>query len=183
VDILDRVGRLLGVIKSITDPVDVSDRAARSLGITAGDLSSIRQMLLNATAITATKELQLMRNAGVSYGASFSINSPQVAGTAVQVVAPGANTNGLIVWVANFLSIAAVLQVCNLIAKATAPTTSVDGDVLCIASATSSVVTSGSVGRVDAPIFVPAGKGLYLYILFAETATTHPKSVLYTLLS
>jgi len=39
VDVSDRVGRLLGVVNSITNAVDVSDRAARLLGVVYGGYS------------------------------------------------------------------------------------------------------------------------------------------------
>lgn len=63
VDVIDRVGRLLGIINSITNPVDISDRAARLVGIVYGNLTQLQQR-----AITNELLVQLA-TAGVQYDA------------------------------------------------------------------------------------------------------------------
>jgi hypothetical protein len=63
VDVTDRVGRLLGIVNSITNPVDVSDRATRLLGIIYGNLTQLQQR-----AITNELLVQLAA-AGVQYDA------------------------------------------------------------------------------------------------------------------
>lgn len=119
-----------------------------------------------------------------AYGASFASSALLAANTAQQVFAPAANVRGA--WI-----VAAAARSGNstsngeiaLIAKTSAPTTVVDGDVLagvdCMmqqGTPASFVVTA----KLQSRIFVPAGKGLYWISNIAEGAGT--RSVLYTLL-
>lgn len=120
------------------------------------------------------------------YGASFKSTAVMTANVAEKIVDPAANVNGLIVWSASF-SERQTSQASSsaILAKASAPTNVVDGDVIV---GSESIITAGSLnftcnnGRLPNAIRVPAGKGLY-YITGANQDGSHnARSVLYTLL-
>jgi hypothetical protein len=84
VDVTDRVGRLLGIVNSITNPVDISDRAARLVGIVYGNLTQLQQR-----AVTNELLVQL-RNAGVdidprdrNWDMNFATDQADVSGSSV----------------------------------------------------------------------------------------------------
>lgn len=104
-------------------------------------------------------------NRPVRYGASFSSNAALAANTPENVLAAASNVNGVIVWGASFSSYQSVgsTPFTSLLAKATAPATVNDGDVLCAVDThdyQSAVTLWSGGGRLSRPIFVPAGKRL-----------------------
>lgn len=118
-------------------------------------------------------------DAGFDYGASYKSTTALAALTAEQVFSAAANVNGAIVWIAEALSGAgAGSQMAAYIAKATAPATLIDGDVLtCSDFAFTNTWARTKLAR---PVKVPAGKGLYFISLLAEL-TPH-RMCMYTLL-
>lgn len=113
-------------------------------------------------------------------------NGPVVA---QQIFSAASNPNGA--WI-EFVDFSLVNQqqtpsfIASIIAKATAPATQTDGDVLFVASAAgTSATASGTLAVVNQTqsvrIKVAAGKGLYLNQT-GGTASSAVKSVLYTLL-
>jgi len=141
-------------------------------GYNGGSLDRVR-----ADAIGGAGALRVTER-GFAYGASFGSVTLQAANTALNVFTAGANPNGAIVWLADGqVSAAGVIQL-SLLAKATAPTTAIDGDMI----ATGRTVAANQMGfHIDRPVLIPAGKGLYFFNSAAEVAPTQ-KGVLYTLL-
>ncbi len=97
VDVTDRVGRLLGVIASITAAVDVSDRAARQLGILASvtaavDVSDRAARLLGVIA-SITAPVIVGSNTGFSSG-TVAIGT---ASTAIRTTAQMAGKSAMVV--------------------------------------------------------------------------------------
>lgn len=116
------------------------------------------------------------------YGASYKSVTAMAANTPDTVFTPAANANGAIIHRINGFSAtgAAVWTQPTFIAKASAPATVIDGDI--IAMMDSGVWTGAGASnlKLEKPIFIPAGKGLYYIANAAETLGQ--RSVLYTLL-
>lgn len=111
----------------------------------------------------------------IVYTASYTSQAGLTANTAVQIVAPGANVNGVTI---NRSLIAG----CNSIdlaflAKATAPTSVADGDLLAYAPA--GPTGAQQTYTEDSQIKVPAGKGVYV---ISSGAHNQLRSLLYTVL-
>lgn len=125
----------------------------------------------------------------VQYTNSFA-DAGLVAITAQQIFAPASNPNGAYVEFAEVAMSASsngVSTVVSLIAKATAPTSQTDGDVLMVVNCSSgqgAPCTPGLVNQIlGTRIKIPAGKGLYLnQVLVGTGAEKCNKTVLYSLL-
>lgn len=117
----------------------------------------------------------------ITYGASYKSNTPLAANTPETIVAPAANLNGLIVWVASFISSqsGATRFASCFLAKTSAPTTIYDGDVIVQPS---HMVSQDNGAFLMRPVFIPAGKGLYYIANLAENAAGCLRSCLYSLL-
>jgi hypothetical protein len=115
---------------------------------------------------------------GAAYGASFVSNTAGGAATNQQLVAPAVNVNGIIVYAAK-LQIVAGVAVCrsSILAKASAPGSSVDGEPLATV-----VAVANGYGADDSKqrVFVSSGKGLHHFSDTAENASL--ASLLYTVL-
>jgi len=124
-------------------------------------------------------------NAPVRYGASFASTGQLSSGAAQEVVAPAANTKGITVWMAEYIHIGTGTPGWpSLLAKASAPTTVIDGDVLPMAATVfenPSLTILGACGNLVRPVFIPAGKGLYWRTMANETNSQVKRSVLYTI--
>lgn len=118
---------------------------------------------------------------GATYGASYAATAALAANTPDTIFTPAANTGGAVVWAARYSSLASAgSSRFSLLAKASAPGTVVDGDVLLLGtSQTTSNVPTGV--QLSVPVKVPAGKGLYR---ISDTAEANPTAahVLYSLL-
>lgn len=117
---------------------------------------------------------------GSSYGASYKSTTGLAANTPDTVVAPGTNVNGLKVWKARWANRSAT--VAGFLAKASAPATVIDGDVIVGTNMDqySSGGSASSSGWLDTPVIIPAGKGLYFISTTLEAEAY--RSVLYTVL-
>lgn len=132
------------------------------------------QVVVNGIVETTTK--------GVSYGASFISNVNLTAIVAEQVVSPAANINGMLLLNAQYVSgNATSISRTALLAKATAPANTLDGDAVLTPQNYS---LTNAIHLVQAtlvtPIRVGAGKGLYFITGITETLSS--RSILYTLL-
>lgn len=109
------------------------------------------------------------------YGASYksvtgmAANSPDTIFTAAQ------NANGAVIHRADLYNYGGTGVRFSLLAKATAPTSVIDGDVIAV----SKHIATDSFATVEKPIKIPAGKGLF-YISDGDNSPI--RSVLYTLL-
>lgn len=121
-------------------------------------------------------------NNGFSYGASYKSSTLMAGSTPDLVFNAASNPNGAVIWRGSFISRQGnTASGAAFIAKATAPGTVIDGDVIL---ATDSIGVDGVNynynGRLETPIRVPAGKGVYYITGFAENGSY--RNLLYTLL-
>ena len=134
----------------------------------------------NLTGITNTV---IVDNRGTSYGASYKSNTSLVANTPEVVFTPAANINGAIIHSAMFVGGSPSAQSGCYLAKASAPISVLDGDV--ILSGDVYVPFSGGSaysGSLKLPIKIAAGKGLYFVVPITESVVPAMRSSLYTLL-
>jgi hypothetical protein len=115
----------------------------------------------------------------IRYATSYKTAAAGVANTAVNIFTGAANTNGAVVWGATIITSAAAAVCAALLAKATAPATTIDGDVYLVAAAAAANVAAPA--ELQNPVFVPAGLGLYHISDVNETGKPY-KRVLYSLL-
>lgn len=120
---------------------------------------------------------------GSGYTGTFFSQAAMTAGTALQLVAPGTNVNGLDVYtmeVHEYYS--GVGSAWTVLAKASAPTSISDGDVImtpCFFGVYSLTSTSSAACSLHAPLRIPAGKGLYLWNVSAATVGVSARSLRY----
>lgn len=110
-----------------------------------------------------------------------SSNNPTV-NTAQEIVAPAANTKGVILYFGsvyefNSASTAAPLGV--ILAKTSVPASSVDGDVYI--GCDDFQLNVSSFGKMNQPVFIPSGKGVY-HIVSAIAPTFGRRHLAYSIL-
>ncbi len=103
------------------------------------------------------------------------------AGVPQTVFLPAANTNGAIVWAASASEANAALIHSAFIAKASAPATVVDGEVIAASVVTAVGANMHSTIFLPTPQRIAAGLGLY-YFPTANGAANYPRHVRYSLL-
>lgn len=115
------------------------------------------------------------------YTGNYASITPAAALTAVQIIAPGANANGVLIRRASFWSnnAGAVIKGA-LIAKNAAPATLVDGAVLCSTEQVVQANGFNSSCKMECDVVVPAGLGLYYITDIAEAACS--RTMLYKVL-
>jgi hypothetical protein len=121
---------------------------------------------------------------GITYGASYKSTTSMAANTPDTIFTPAANVSGAVLWRGSISTTAVSPYAGSIIAKASAPTTIIDGDVL---ASTESWVNSATQNafsfRFERPIRIAAGKGLYWIVNSAESASNIlQRAALYTLL-
>jgi hypothetical protein len=162
--------------------IDVSDRGGRLIGTPYGSLAAaLAQLALGGVNALVTSER------GFTYGASFQSVTALATVTNETALAPGSNTAGVIVWAANISSsqpTAAGTSSIGLIAKSSAPASGIDGDVLltCVVREQTAVGIASGNTRLDRPVFVATGKGLYFRNSGANNEGDGYRSILYTAL-
>lgn len=161
----------------LSGALDLSDDAARLVGIMYGNLGQLAQQLVGGV-----NQLAVMER-GFAYGASYKSLTLKAANTPDEVFSPAANANGAIVWRANFQTQSAANTGAAYVAKASAPATVIDGDVIVGTDAlyTGVGAQTGASGKLERPVFIAAGKGFY-YIATTLESLIGVRSVLYTLL-
>jgi hypothetical protein len=118
-----------------------------------------------------------------TYQNSFSSNQAMVLGNVQVVVSPTLNVNGIVVHRATMISIrsAGNFEGGGLLAKNGVPNGIVDGDVLLhYESASLNERGYWLSGKLERPIFIPAGKGLFFIVSNSESYGQ--RSVLYTVM-
>lgn len=125
----------------------------------------------------------------IEYGASFKSIVPLAANTPETIFTAGSNANGAIVWRASFTTQAngSLNMQASIIAKASAPSTVVDGDVIVSPNFAAYRVAYDYVlvsAGLESSIYIPAGKGLYYISSVAEHASAIGlmRSLIYSLL-
>lgn len=116
---------------------------------------------------------------GYQYGASYKSITALAALVPDAIFSPGANVNGAILWRAEMYCALGATNRFGLLAKTSAPTTLVDGDLF--ASGVSNGAGFIVPAKLDIPVFVAAGKGAYFISEGLETTYIY-RSALYTLL-
>lgn len=135
--------------------------------------------------IPATSQTQISGDvttieSGYSYSASYKSDTALAANTPDTVFTGAANVNGAVVFDARFTLYKINNLWTTLIAKSTPPTSNKDGDVLLVADNyyTGNFVNESA--KLNKPVLIPAGKGLFFISGAAESAAF--KSVLYKFL-
>jgi hypothetical protein len=123
------------------------------------------------------------REAPFQYGASYKSITNMAANTSDVVFLPAANINGAIIWRASGFSGNAVsMSLFSLVAHSSAPNSPVVGDSLVVHD--NAVLVSGvtyvSFLKLERPVFVSAGKGVYFNTTLAESGAF--RNCLYSLL-
>lgn len=110
----------------------------------------------------------------MAYASSFNTVADTGLGPGIQIIAPGANVNGVVVNQYIIVGVPAGQSI-SMIAKATAPANWLDGDVLDYFTQGASQTALKQMVQFKAP----AGKGLWM---FSNNGNTNQKSVLFTVL-
>jgi hypothetical protein len=131
--------------------------------------------------IGGVQELVVMER-GFTYGGSYISVTNLVANTSVAVVAAASNLNGMILWRASWWSHNAVGPPnIALAANPTAPNSTTVGEPLATNDSISQqAALFESLLKLERPVFIAAGKGLWLTSNITETQSQ--KGILYTLL-
>lgn len=93
--------------------------------------------------------------------ASWADASATTVNTPFTLVAPGTNTNGILLLSAGMTDSVANACVQTFIAKISAPVSIIDGRVLAMSKAMSVPANALIQGELQAPVLIPAGQGLY----------------------
>jgi hypothetical protein len=118
---------------------------------------------------------------GYIAGATFASTTVLGASATEQVFAAASNTNGAIIWnYGNWANGAAGVIQTSLVAKATAPTTVIDGTVIDMCSGVSGGVTA-PIGPQRAPRRIASGLGLF-FVNSTNAQTNGNRFCAYTLL-
>lgn len=181
---------------------DVSDRAARLLGITYGNLGQIDQIALggrNLQTVQAWGDLGKLVQAliggvnalqvterGFTYGASFKSTSALANNATEQVFAAATNVNGCILWAGDLFSAlgGAGVACIGLHAHTAAPAAFTDGDVV-LKVVSDFATAAGELGRendLKRAVLIPAGKGLWFLNSGGTAEAAARRNLLYTLL-
>lgn len=141
----------------------------------AASLAALESIDLNAETL---KKLQYE-----TYAASFANNTNLAANTAEMVFSAALNVNGAVVVAASLATYQnGSTGDASLLAKATAPVSVIDGDVILSCDSKNQLSTSFSGGAsLQRAILIPSGKGLYFIAQGLET-NGGVRRVLYTLL-
>lgn len=109
----------IATIGSITNPVKISDTNGNSIDSVGAQ-----------TALTSAMRYALIEEGGHAYGTSFSSVTVRAANSPENIIAAGSNTNGYVLWAADYKATSATLFNSTILAKAGVPATAIDGDVL-----------------------------------------------------
>jgi len=131
----------------------------------------------NSTTISGAVSVN---QSGYSYTGSYKSNTNMAINTPDTVFLPAANANGAIVWQAAFANQSAGLNFSSFVAKAAAPASVIDGDIIVQTNNTGTGPAAVTCGTLIQPVKIDAGKGLYFISSIAETNAL--RSALYTLL-
>lgn len=123
----------------------------------ANDVGNRIPVTLDPTQVIQTAQTVM------AYTASYSSTAQSVAGTAVQMLAPATNVNGVILnKFENLIQVSGGSTTWVVLAKATAPANLTDGDVLLCGQALASGRVSLDISKDGQPK-VAAGKGIWFY--------------------
>lgn len=152
--------------------VNVTDRAARLLGIVYGDLAQLKQQSINASeALSATTKALLARDVGIAPGATFASTTVTGAASTLTILAVASNTNGLILWDLQYQATGAAGQNNGILAQTAAPATLIDGDVLLVCHQLTGNFDAGN--WLTRARFIASGKGMFLRTGAAGEATKY----------
>lgn len=163
--------------------ISCAPQAGRVLNLWYGYRARFRPPAQNIATIGSILNTVSVQDLGVTYGVAYASNTVFVANTPQNVLAAASNLNGARVVDAEFHSYdaGAANGATALLAKATAPATPIDGDVVCQTSAYATIAAAISdLGKLGHKVIVPAGRRLD-WIASRATAGGQRKT-LYTLL-
>ena len=131
---------------------------------------SISGGTLLVSAITAPV---IVDDRGSSYGASYKSITALAANAPDTIFTPAANVNGAILHDCDLLVYGASNNLSSIIAKNSAPTTVVDGDVLLMTQSFNGGTLYRNSKGFNRPVKIPAGRGLYRISSTAESVTAN----------
>jgi len=108
--------------------------------------------------IDPAERAMLNRDVGFAYGTAYASTTVLIANTPQNILAAASNVNGVILWACGLNGIHATGSTASFLAKATAPGTVIDGDVLGIAFLAAS--TNQPMPNLGQSRFVSSGKRL-----------------------
>lgn len=117
---------------------------------------------------------------GVAFASSYKSLTGMAANTPDTIVAPGSNTNGVLLSSGFMHSGPSSVGLMNFLAKASAPTTVIDGHPLL--TPLFAWGATNFIAKLNQPIFIPAGLGIYAISAAAESGGTVYRGALYTVL-
>lgn len=144
---------------------DISDNSlVGTVTLDAATLAALETISLDAPTIASLAQ-------PIEPSGFYSSTSTLTANQTDPVFLPAENTKGAIVLSASFSDVVNTTSNACFIAKASAPTSVLDGEVVCGSIATYSANTNPTTinGRLEKPQFIAAGKGLY----FISQSTTN----------
>lgn len=118
----------------------------------------------------------------VQPASNWNSNAALVANTPLTIFAPAANTNGAIIWTAEAGEGYSSAGLSTFIAKASAPATPVDGEVIAMSHGTANNGALQSMVKMPHPTRIAAGLGLYYIASAAGSGTNYGRHCRYTLL-
>lgn len=152
-------GKVLRILYSTGDRV-----VPANAGVTS---ATINNSILNSGNVNET---------GYQYSGSYKSMTAMAANTPDTIFTPASNINGAILWFADSYTAGSAIYNA-IVAKNSAPTSVIDGDVL---SEFNWPAVNQGIARVSRPIKIAAGKGVYAISSAAETAGF--RKALYSLL-
>lgn len=170
IDFVPGLSQAIATIGTITNPVKILDSSGDSIFA-----------LLASEAFTSAMRAIVTRDTGFNYGATFGSTALPGANTPENIIAAASNLNGYMLWDFGASTIVAGGDDTSFLAKATAPATIFDGDIM-------SMIHAGNAVATDRPIppqksrFVSSGKRLD-FISVLATAATSKRFAVYTILS
>lgn len=145
---LDGVSAITGTLNIGSG--DFEDNNVQVSGTMAANATIVNTPTVNIAAGNKVQEEIL------AYTHSFTSSNSTGQNIAVEIISPGANTNGVIIQSA--LIVATTSQDHAFLAKSSAPTGTADGDCILFVSMG---LTQGTTLQLPSRIRVPAGKGVY----------------------
>lgn len=142
-----------------------------------GDTAIVSSVPLDLTAAT----LLSMLTPGLP-AAHYSVNTALSANVAENVFTAAANVNGAIIWSAAMADLMATAGTMSMLAKATAPANTADGQILMLQQMMPVAGGIYSHGQKEYPTRIAAGLGLWFITSIASGSNTPIRSCRYTLL-
>jgi hypothetical protein len=160
------------------------DNVANTIKLDASFANLVTVTNTTAARVPVTLDTSQTLNTAASvmaYTNSYGSATSSVANTAINMLAAGTNINGVVLNAFEVIGSAGTAGPVVVLAKATAPTSLTDGDVLFAGVMAGTAYSQVKMNiTTDGQAKVPAGKGIWYMSLVADAAST--RSALFTVL-